>query len=154
MQTADIDYVISLLADEEIKAALHCGDLTRRKWARAFRKNLRDPDEKNFILYRGDTPAGWLCLNGLEGDMAWISMLVIHPAHQRQGIGSFAVRWGEEFVKFIGFHTMGVRTTGDNLPARACYEKLGYTLVKEGEYLYNDGVRRTGLTYEKQLEEK
>ena len=151
MQASHIGYVTDLLTDGEIKAALRCRDLTRRKWARAFRKNLQDPDERNFIFYKEDVPVGWLCLNGMEGDMAWISMLVVHPAHRRQGAGAFAVRWGEEFVKSLGFHTMGLRTTGDNFPAQACYEKLGYILVKEGEYLYYDGVRRTGLTIENQL---
>ena len=154
MQTADIAYIISLLTDDEINAALHCGDLTRRKCARAFRRNLRDPDEKNFILCRGDTPVGWLKLNGLEGDMAWISMLVIHPAHQRQGIGSFAVRWGEDFAKSLCFMAMGIGTTADNLSARACYTKLGYVLTEEKEGVVGDGVRRPCLVFEKQLEEK
>ena len=137
MQTADIGYVVSLLADDEINAALHCDDLTRRKWARAFRKNLRDPDEKNFILYKGDCPAGWLKLNGLEGDMAWISELVVAPRFQRQGIGSFAVRYAEQFARESGLGRMGmgIHTTPDNLPARACYEKLGYTLTEETHQL-------------------
>ena len=151
MQASHIDYVISLLANGEVKAALHCGDTRRRTWVCAFRKNLRDPDERDFVLYRGDTPAGWLKLNGLKGDMAWISMLVIEPRFQRQGIGSFAVRWSEGYVKSLGFRVLRIHTTADNLPAQACYEKLGYLRTEEGGCTNGDGLHRLGYTYEKQL---
>ena len=144
LQASDVQYVRSLLANEEINAALHAGDQSR--WG-----SDPDPDERNFILCCDDAPVGWLKLNGLLGDKAWISMLVIEPRFQWQGIGTFAVRWGEEFVYSLGLKKIAVRTTADNLPARACYEKLGYVLVKKGKYTTGDCVRRKGWTFEKEL---
>jgi len=137
MQEFHINFVIDLLLEESVKAALHLEDAPRKSREKSLRKNLRDRDEANFILYRGADPAGWLKLNGLEGDMLWISSLAVHPMYQRQGIGSFAVRYAEWYAREKGFGRMGmgIHTTPDNLPARACYEVLGYTLTEETHQL-------------------
>jgi len=138
MKKEHVAFVVDMLMEESVKAALHLEARPKRaKWEKALRKNLRDPDEANFILYRGSAPAGWLKLNGLEGDMAWISELVVHPAHQRQGVGRFAVRYAERFARESGLGRMGlgIHTSPDNLPARACYEALGYTLTEETHQL-------------------
>jgi len=135
MAEAHIPFVIDLLHEESIKAALHLEDLSRAKWEKSFRKNLRDRDEANFILYRGESPVGWLKLNGLKGDKAWIGELVIHPAHQRQGAGRFALGYAEEFAREKGFERLKIHTTPDNQAAWACYEKMGYTLTGETHQL-------------------
>ena len=135
MQKEHIPFIINLLADESVKAALHLEQTSRKKWDKVLRKNLRDRDEKNFILYRGGSPAGWLKLNGLKGDTAWISMLAVHPAHQGKGAGRFAVRYAEGLAREKGFSRLEIHTTKDNTPARACYEALGYTLIENGEKL-------------------
>jgi len=129
MQKEHIDAVIWVLMDESVKAALHLGNVTPREWERAFKKNLRDRDEANFVLYRGERPMGWLKLNGLKGDTAWISGLAVHPAHQRQSAGRFALLYAEDFARERGFTRLWLHTALDNAPARACYEKMGYTLT-------------------------
>ena len=151
MQKPHIVFVIDLLAEESVKAALHLGDRSRAEWEKAFRKNLRDRDEANFILYRGSSPAGWLKLHVLKGDMAWISMLSVHPAHQREGVGRFAVQYAEHVAREKGFTRLGIHTTVDNIPAQACYEGLGYIRTKEGIGAVDDGVPRLGYTYEKHI---
>ena len=135
MEKRHVGAVIWLLTDESIKAALHLGDMPRAKWEKALRKNLCDKDEANFILYRGSRPMGWLKLNGLKGNTVWIGELVIHPVHQRKGAGRFAVRYAERLAREKGFTRMGIHTTADNLPARECYEKLGYTLTEDNDKL-------------------
>ncbi|MDR2686613.1 MAG: GNAT family N-acetyltransferase [Oscillospiraceae bacterium] len=135
MKKEHVGFVIYLLNDESVKAALHLEDAPRKEREKALRKNLRDRDEANFILCRGGEPIGWLKLNGLKGDMAWISMLAVHPAHQRQGAGRFAARYAEEFARGKGFTRLGIHTTKDNAPAQSCYEKSGYALVEENDKL-------------------
>ena len=135
MQKEHIGAVIWLLGDESVKAALHLGDISRKEWEKGLRKNLRDKDEANFVLYRGSRPMGWLKLNGLKGDTAWISGLVIHPAHQRQGAGRFALLYAEQIARERGFTQLWLHTAPDNAPARACYEKMGYTLTEETHQL-------------------
>ena len=141
MQKEDIAFAVDLLAEDSVKSALHLDDISRTEWEKALRKNLRDKDEANYILYRGENPAGWLKLNGLKGDKIWISMLAIHPANQGQGVGRFAVRYAEGLAQEKGFAQLWIQTTKDNLPAQACYEKLGYALT--------EGTNQ--LTYMKQL---
>ena len=135
MRKDHIALVIHLLNEKSVKAALHLEDAPRKKWEKSLRKNLRDRDEANFVLFRGNRHMGWLKLNGLKGDTAWISMLAIHPAHQGQGAGRFAVRYAEGLAREKGFSRLGIHTTKDNQAARACYEKLGYTLIENGEKL-------------------
>jgi ribosomal protein S18 acetylase RimI-like enzyme len=144
MQKEHIGFVIYLLNEERVKTALHLEDAPRKQWEKALRKNLRDRDEANFILYRGNRPMGWLKLNGLKGDMAWISMLAVHPAHQGQGAGRFAIRYAEQFAREKGFARMGIHTTQDNTAARTCYEGLGYELTEEnGQLTYIKDFGRT-----------
>jgi len=135
MKKEHVGFVVYLLHEEHIKAALHLEEISHKNWEKALRKNLRDRDEANFILCRGDRPMGWLKLNGLKGDTAWISMLAIHPAHQGQGAGRLAVGFAEEFARERGFARMGIKTTPDNAPARRLYEKLGYALTEKADKL-------------------
>ena len=141
MQKEHVSFVIDLLAEPSIKTALHLEDNPRKEWEQGLRKNLRDRDEANFIILKGSSPVGWLKLNGLKGDTAWISGLAVHPAHQRTGAGRFALQYAEQFAREKGFTQLWLHTSADNAPARACYEKIGYTLTEETHQ----------LTYMKQL---
>jgi len=139
MKRADIPFMTDLLAQESVQAALRLEALSPGEWGKALRKNLRDRDEENFILHRGGHPAGWLKVNGLGGDKAWLSMLAVHPAHQGMGVGRFAVRHAEQLVRALGFNRLWLRTTADNETARAFYEKLGYALTQgSGEPIYSN----------------
>ena len=95
-----------------------------------------DPDEAHFIVCQGTVLVAWLKINGLQGDRAWISMLVVHERFQRQGIGSFSIGFAEVFAKSKGIAAMGIHTTTDNIPARDCYQKLGYAITEESEGQY------------------
>ena len=93
-----------------------------------------NPYEKNFLICYGAEPRAWLKINGLENDhKAWISMLVVCDKYHRQGIGTYAVKFAEDYVKALGFTTMAILTTHDNTSAKALYEKCGYTAVPDDE---------------------
>ena len=78
MTESDIPSVIDILNSEKNKAVLHPAELTSEQWHDAFRNNLQDPDEANFIIYRSGVPVAWLKVNGLQGKMPWLSMLVVY----------------------------------------------------------------------------
>ena len=108
------------------REALHSEKLTLPAWKELLSAN--DPDEAHYLICRGALPVGYLKLNGLMGDeKAWISMLVVAQAHQRTGVGSFALAQAESLLKEKGFSRVGIQTTKDNLPARALYRKMRYT---------------------------
>ena len=83
---------------------------------------------------------------------AWIAMLVVGEYCQRQGIGSYAVRYAEDFVRSKGFKILGIHTTIENVAAQRCYKKLGYRIHEEGECTTGDGVTRYGLSLHRVLE--
>ena len=118
------------------------------EWKEILSRN--DPDELH--VCKGAMPVAWLRVNGLNNkDMAWISMLAICDKHQPQGIGSFAVRFAEDFVRLREFKMLGIHTTSDNVVAQHCYKKLGYMITEEGECTTGDSVKRRGLTFVRNL---
>ena len=149
MQSEHIDFVISVLTSEKNKAALHPDNKSISEWHEVFTKNLADSDEANFIIDDGITSVAWLKLNGLQStkNMAWVSILAVHEKYQRQGIGSFAIRFAEDFVRSKGFKMLGTHITVDNIAAQNCYKKLGYHIHDESECTTGDGVKRRGISF-------
>lgn len=132
------------------REALHGKPISPKEWEAIL--SADDEDERNFLVCRGCMPVAWLRINGLlQRDMAWIGMLVVSDKHQRQGVGSYAVSYAEEFVRQKGFQRLGIHTTGDNLPAQNLYRKCGYTVSEQGEYAAGDGSRRMGYTFVKDI---
>ena len=110
------------------EAVLHAGDIPLEEWRACLLAD--DPDEAQRIVLCDGTPAAWLKINGLCGrETAWISMLVVREDFRRCGVGSFAVRFAEDFARARGFAAMQIQTTADNTAARRCYAKLGYTIT-------------------------
>jgi ribosomal protein S18 acetylase RimI-like enzyme len=126
MSTADIPFVVEVMSSPRNKSALNPANLTFDEWKATFEQNLADPDEANFIIRRSIIPVAWLRLNGLHGsDKVWISMLVVHERYHHQGIGSFAIRYAEDYAKEHGFTAMGIHANVENAPAVSCYKKAG-----------------------------
>jgi predicted N-acetyltransferase YhbS len=67
-------------------AALACDDATGRVVGCGIAKVAREP----------------LGADGLRPDRGWVSFVVVHPAHQRRGIGTALLRAGEAFLKARG----------------------------------------------------
>ncbi len=146
---ADAEH-ISLLYRQNC-AALHGRYIPLEEWRQCLSED--DPDEQNLLLRQGAAPVAWMRINGLDGvELAWLSMLVVSPAAQRQGVGTFAVRYAEAFVRARGFTRLGIHTTEDNLPARGLYTQCGYTVTEFGGCTTGDGAARKGYTFIKQLD--
>ena len=139
---------VRIIYNQNIEA-LHGGDIYN--WEEIFSWN--DPDEQNFIVCINNSPAAWLRVNGLNNnDMAWISMLIVDVKSHGQGVGTYAVNFAEEYIKSKGFNKMGIRTTDDNTPAKALYQKCGYIITESGDCTNGDGMTRKGCQFEKILD--
>lgn len=97
-----------------------------------------DPYEKHFLICKKSMPVAYIKINGLENkDTAYVSMLFVHCKYQRQGIGSFALDFAQQYVFERGFSHLAIKTDKENLQAQHCYEKNGFILSqKRGKYLY------------------
>ncbi len=128
--------------------ALHGGEITLGEWRDLL--SAGDTDEMHFLIRKGAMPCAYLKINGLDGDSAgWISVLAVEPAFQRRGIGEYAVRFAEDYLRSRGFTAVSLHTTKDNIPAQRLYSKCGYAVSEEIEYVTGDGVKREGYTFTK-----
>ena len=139
----EVIFVCMLYAEN--KEPLHGKDISFNEWIDIL--SNPDPAEENFLVLKGEIPVAWLRINGLDSDTAWVSMLVVHNKFKHQGVGSFALKYAEDYAKAKGITAMGIHTTTDNFPAQNCYKKMGYSLIEEGECTTGDGVKRRGLTF-------
>ncbi len=104
---------------------LHGVKIPTEEWRKLLVEN--DPYEAHFFITERGNPRAWLKLNGLENpDNGCISMLAVLPEYQRSGLGTFAVRFAESFLRSRSVSQLRVYTTLDNLPALNLYGKLGF----------------------------
>jgi ribosomal protein S18 acetylase RimI-like enzyme len=57
-------------------------------------------------------------------------MLAVEPEYHCQGVGTFAVKFAEDYVRGKGKSRICLQTSSDNAPANSLYQKLGYTQSK------------------------
>lgn len=153
LEEKDIKFLSNLLNDERILAALHSEKLSYDEWLDVYRKYWKnDTDEKHFILSFEDKPAGWLKINGLDGNgTAWLSMLAVVPEHQRKGLGKAAVSFFEKYISDRGFSSAGIHMTEDNSVAQNLYKKCGYDVTERSESMTGDGSKMISYTFFKKL---
>lgn len=153
LEEKDIKFLADLLNDERILAALHNEKMSYDEWLDVYRKYWKnDTDEKHFVLFFEGTPAGWLKINGLDGNgTAWLSMLAVAPEYQRKGLGTKAVSFFEEYVSDRGFSSAGINTTEDNYTAQGLYKKCGYKITEQSESVMGDGSKMISYTFFKNL---
>lgn len=129
---------------------LHGVGISLEEWERILSE--KDIDEAHFLIYKGIFPAAWLKINGLQNkETGWISMLAVDPMFQKNGVGRFAVKFAENFLKLNGKNKVCICTDNDNITARKLYEKCGYVAAESRRYETGDGVERNGLVFEKVL---
>lgn len=114
------------------KVALHSEDISLSEWKEIL--SVKDADEKHFIVCDDAIPVGYMKINGLLSQKeAWISMLFVAKEYHRQGVGSFAIRYAEQYVKSLEFEVIKIQTDSDNIPAINCYLKCGYQIYDKGK---------------------
>jgi ribosomal protein S18 acetylase RimI-like enzyme len=107
------------------------------------------PHTRNYKLLASDGDlVGFISGSlGMAGKPGWIITLGVAPAHQRQGLGRFLLRWCEAQLK-AGRIRLTVRA--GNAAAIRLYEQTGYVVVKRRPHYYLDG--ETGLEMEKRFQ--
>ena len=109
---------------------LNHGNINLSEWKEIL--SVEDPDEKHFLICKGAMPVAYMKINGLlNTDKAWLSMLFVAKDFQHQGIGSFALKYAEEYVKKRGFNVINVQTDKENITAINFYSKFGYQIYDQ-----------------------
>jgi ribosomal protein S18 acetylase RimI-like enzyme len=72
---------------------------------------------------------------GLRGTRSWLGGVGVVPSRRGEGIGELLTRGLLEWAKAVGAREMALEVIGENGPAIALYEKLGFERTRELEVL-------------------
>ena len=119
--------------DESVLKALNEVPTQVEDWTDAIAAWNRDPDEENYIIFEGETPVGWLGINGLlsEDRRAYIKMLAILPQYQSRGIGSYAVSRCVKYLKSRNYVSAALYMDQKNVCGQRCYAKCGFQVTED-----------------------
>ncbi len=129
----ELDAAVSVWREANIaRGAPHGPERTAR-----IRAKLSAPDSLPFLALRPGIVGMALAEPGRFDDGAGdpdpallhISMVFVHPAEQRTGVGLPLVLHVLEVAGSLGYQRVGVWTAEENIPARRLYERAGMTLT-------------------------
>lgn len=108
--------------------------------AEAVRASIEQNRDEIVILATADGQgAGFCCARVMRSmcypePMAEITELYVDAEFRRQGLATRMIRRAEEICRERGAAEIHLLTGGENRPARAFYERMGYRLDKEVHY--------------------
>jgi ribosomal protein S18 acetylase RimI-like enzyme len=100
-----------------------------------------------YLAQKRRSTIGFLALRSTKnGEVAEISGLAIAESERRKGNASLLVKHAEELARAMKADRMSVRTSNDNIPALALYQKLGFRIaeVKLGVLVEHHGTEISG----------
>jgi GNAT superfamily N-acetyltransferase len=123
---------------DAIFARLHQPDW-RTVQAEAVRSCCTSEERDVFVAAAGEKPVGFatVALNAYHDGMGVVDMIAVDPAFQRRGIATALMNRSADHMREHGMDIAVVETGGDpgHAPARAMYERSGYTALPVVRYL-------------------
>ena len=101
-------------------------------WTDAIKEQSKDNDEEDYIISDGETPIGWLGINGLESadKVAYLKLAAILPNYHNKGIGYYAISQVVEMLRQRNYLKMALYTDQENYKAKARYSKCGFEVTE------------------------
>lgn len=114
-------------------------NITVEKREKHFEQALKEEREKNAIIFKGNKPAGLICIgkcrdSDQDDSCGEIWGIYLHPDYWNMGIGLVLLKWGLDELTKKGYKKATLWVLEDNLSARKFYEKAGFKhdgLIKE-----------------------
>jgi GNAT superfamily N-acetyltransferase len=123
---------------DAIFARLHQPDW-RTVQAEAVRSCCTSEARDVFVAVAGGRPVGFatVALNAYHDGMGVVDMIAVDPEFQRRGIATALMNHSADHMREHGMDIAVVETGGDpgHAPARAMYERSGYTALPVVRYL-------------------
>jgi len=113
---------------------------------------MRDGNAEHYVFDDGIVKAMLKicpCSDEDKVDAFELYELYVDPFFQKQGIGALMIDFFEERAKEYGYNELCIWTFEKNAVARVLYEKCGY--VVDGEVDYLEQFKATGVRYTKEL---
>lgn len=89
-------------------------------------RSIRAP-EINVLVATADTRIIGFAIMEYGDTRAHLSLLGVHPAHQRRGLGKTLLAWLEETALLAGVSAIELELRANNHSARHFYHQLGFT---------------------------
>lgn len=131
VSAADAQFLFSIMNLDAILNALNEVPTQLDDWMGAIKEWSRDDDEEDYIICDGETPIGWLGINGLSSadKVAYLKLAAVLPNYHNKGIGYYAISQVIEMLRQRKYSKIALYTDQDNKKARACYSKCGFEII-------------------------
>jgi len=106
-----------------------------------------EPSKKSiFVAKKSDTIVGFSRIARDKNDTSqwWLSGLVVHPSHRRQGIGSALARACIAYAQKLGAASIRSGTHLDNEASIRLHERVGFK--NEGRFRASDGDEKIAFS--------
>ena len=132
VSATDAQFLFSIMNLDAILNALNEVPTQLDDWMDAIKEWSRDDDEEDYIICDGDTPIGWLGINGLSSadKVAYLKLAAVLPNYHNKGIGYYAISQVIEMLRQRNYLKIALHTDQDNKKARACYSKCGFEITQ------------------------
>jgi ribosomal protein S18 acetylase RimI-like enzyme len=104
----------------------------------AVRASCTDEGHDAFVAVSAGRPVGFVtvAIDAFHKGMGVIDMIAVDPDYQRRGISLLLTDFAVEHMRRSGMDIAVVETGGDpgHAPARAVYEKAGFTILPIARY--------------------
>lgn len=132
VSNADAQFLTFIMNIESVLNALNEQPTKLGDWADAIKEWSKDSDEEDYIISDGETPIGWIGINGLESadKVAYLKLVAILPNYQNKEIGYYAIKQVVEMLRQRNYLKMALYTDEENFKAKACYSKCGFEVTE------------------------
>ena len=89
-----------------------------------------------------------LCSSWLVLDELHITLIAVHPLHQRKGLGKFLLSDLIKRSKSLRTNQIHLEVKETNTPAKALYKSMGFKTIANRSNFYEDGTSALLLTKE------
>lgn len=99
----------------------------REQWHEFFDDTQSDCRSRAWKVTVGESVVGMVKVSPTSDTEIQLSSMHVHPDYQRRGIGSLLMNAAVEFIRDTGFSCATLGVIQANAPARAIYERHGWT---------------------------
>lgn len=137
----DAEEVFGIFSPEEVYALIHWRPNSMEETHNLVRTWLSEKTDAHLMIERGGKTCGFFRLNAFAPGKRdiWLSLIIIKPEMQNDGLGTMALKQAIKALKASGmFDTMMLGVDADDKAAVKCFEKAGFRITERTTQKYSN----------------